>query len=165
MDKYAEVKESKIHTKGVFAKQDIPKDTLITEYSGEKITKEEGGRRVELSHDTHLQNKEKAGTYLFELNDEYDIDGDMPGNDAKYINHSCDPNCEYRIIDDKIYIYSIRDIKKGEEITYNYGFSFDTDDYEEYKCNCGTEKCVGYMVSKEDWPKLIEHLKNKKTGN
>lgn len=158
MNKYAEIRESKIHTKGVFAIKDIPKNTCIIEYFGEKVTKAEGNRRVEVSHDTHLKNKEKAGTYLFELNDDYDIDGDVPGNDAKYINHSCEPNSEYRIIGNKIYIYAIRDIKKGEEITYNYGFSFD-EDYEEFRCNCGTKKCSGYMLKEEDWPKVIKHQK------
>jgi SET domain-containing protein len=154
MDNLIEVRESKIHTKGIFAAKDIPKGTCIIEYFGEKITKAEGNRRVDLTHDTHLQNKEIAGTYLFELDDDYDIDGDVPGNDAKYINHSCDPNSEYRIMGEKIFIYAIRDIKKGEEIAYNYGFAYGADDYHEFPCNCGTEKCVGYIVKEEDWDKL-----------
>jgi len=159
MEKLAEVKESKIHTKGVFATKDITKNTCIIEYVGEKITKEEGDRRVDISHDIHLKNREKAGTYLFELDNEYDIDGDTPNNDAKYINHSCNPNSEYRIIDNKIYIYSIKDIKKGEEITYNYGFSFDKD-YEEFPCNCGAKNCVGYILKEEDWPKIPKKSEN-----
>ena len=99
--------------------------------------------------------------YVFELNKKYDIDGGVARNYARFINHSCDPNCEVEITDNHIWISSIKRIKKGSELTYNYGYSFDTD-YEEHICKCGSKKCVGYILSDDDWPKLKKNLKKKK---
>ncbi|RMF06597.1 SET domain-containing protein [Candidatus Woesearchaeota archaeon] len=118
-NKLIRVGKSKIHGKGVFAACDIPKGTWIIQYKGEKVSKREGTRRS--------REHEKQGfVWVFSLNRWYDIDGSVNGNEARFINHSCSPNCEavnYR--DKEIWIVARRDIKKGEELTYDYGFSED----------------------------------------
>ena len=162
-NKYIEVKNSGIHRHGVFAKIDIPKETKIVEYIGEKISAEEGERRHERGTENHLKDPENnAGTYIFILDDDVYLDGDIPENDAKYINHSCEPNCEIDIKDKRIWIHSLRDIKKGEEITYNYGFELYDDDpyfFKKHPCKCGSKNCPGYILSEEEWPKMRELLK------
>ena len=67
-------------------------------------------------------------------------------------NHSCDPNCETWIEDDRVYVYAIRDIELGEELTFDYGFGVDT--WEDHPCRCGSENCVGYIVRQEEWEDL-----------
>ena len=99
--------------------------------------------------------------YVFELNKRFDIDGDVDYNFAKFINHSCNPNCEVDIIDNEIWISSIKRIKKGAELFYNYGYPFDTD-FVDHICKCGSRNCVGYILIDNDWPKLNKELKNKK---
>ena len=74
------------------------------------------------------------------------------------MNHSCDPNCDTDIIDGKIWIRSYKNIKKGDELTYDYGFTFDTDDFRDHVCKCGTRKCVGFIVTETDWKKLSKFL-------
>ena len=95
--------------------------------------------------------------YVFELNKLYDIDGSVSHNHAKLINHSCNPNCEVEIINNEIWISAIKNIKKNTELSYNYGYSYDTD-YVDHVCKCGSSKCVGYILDEDHWPKL----KNKK---
>jgi len=156
-NEYIILKKSGIHGKGVFAKTDIKKGTKIIEYVGEKITKAEGDRRAEKVFARSQKDKNKGAVYLFELNKQYDIDGDVDYNPAKYINHSCDPNCEADISRGHIWIQTIKNIKKGDEITYNYGYAYDTD-FEEHHCRCGSKNCIGYILAKDDWKKI----KNKK---
>ena len=148
------VEDSRVHGFGIFAKKDIKKGIKIIEYVGEKIGKEEAEKRAERQLELSLGNKECGAVYIFELNDEFDIDGNVDWNTAKYINHSCEPNCEIEIEDDRIWIAALRDIKKGEELSYNYGY--DLEDFKEHICKCGTEKCVGYIVDEEHWPKIKE---------
>lgn len=151
------VKKSKIHATGVFAKKGIKKGEKIIEYVGKKITKKQSELRADLQLEKHKSNKDNGAVYLFELNKRYDIDGNVSWNPAKYINHSCSPNAETDIIDNHIWIIATKDIKKGEEITYNYGY--DLDDYEEHPCRCGSKNCVGYIAAEEHWPKLRRILK------
>ncbi len=158
-----EVKESGIHNRGVFATRNIKKGEFIIEYTGEKISKEEGDRRVDATNKAHRENPQHAFTYIFELDENWDLDGDTPENTAKYINHSCNPNCTFSITDARIMISAARDIAAGEELSYNYGFDLD-EEYEEYICRCGASNCVGYMIAEEDWPEL-ERLRAKKTAN
>ena len=82
----------------------------------------------------------------------YDIDGNVPYNTARYINHSCDPNCEAVIIRGRIWIIALREIKKSEELAYNDNYDFE--DYEDHKCQCGSNRCVGYILDEDDWPEL-----------
>jgi SET domain-containing protein len=151
------VKESSIHHKGVFAKKNITKGTRIIEYVGEKITLKESDIRAQQCIENNKQNQSNGAVYIFSLNKRYDIDGNVPYNTARYINHSCDPNAEAQTIRGKIWIIALRDIRKGEEITYNYGY--DIDDYEDHPCECKTHRCVGYILNEELWGKLKEHMK------
>ena len=105
---WAEVRQSKIHNKGVFAKKDIPKGTYIIEYIGRKISNDEA--------DEISERETEAGViYLFELDKDTTIDGDVPWNPAKYINHSCEPNADSINDEDHIWIEATKDIKKDEE--------------------------------------------------
>ncbi len=134
---WIKVRKSKIDKKGVFAKKDIPKGTYIIEYVGRKITNKEADKISE-------QELMDGDVYLFEINKRYTIDGNIPGNDAKYINHSCEPNAESLNEDGRIWIEAYRDIKKGEEITYDYCLT--TDDYKDHPCNCGSKNCKKYIT-------------------
>ena len=156
------VKKSKVHGNGVFAKEDIKKNVKIIQYIGKKITKSEGDKRSERRIKKYLNSKETGSVYIFELNKKYDIDGSYLYNKARYINHSCSPNCEVEIKKGEIWIKSIKNIKKGEELSYDYGYEFDKEDYMDHICKCGTSKCIGYIISSDDWSK---YKKFKKKSN
>ncbi len=156
------VKNSKIHGKGVYASQDIKKNIKIIEYIGEKISKSEGDKRSERRIKKYLNSKQTGSVYIFELNSKYDIDGSFGYNKARYINHSCNPNCEVDIIKGHIWIISIKNIKKGQELCYDYGYEFDKDDYTDHICKCGSKNCIGYIISSDDWPKYKKFLKKRK---
>jgi hypothetical protein len=138
-------KKSTIHGLGGFAVTDIPAGTRIIEYVGDKIDKGESLRRCE------MQNH-----FIFTLDDEHDLDGDVSWNPAKLINHSCDPNCESDVEGGRVWILAKRDIEAGEELTYNYGY--DLDDYLDHPCACGSPKCVGYIVAEE----LADQVRSKR---
>ncbi len=131
------VNESGIHGRGIFAAELIKEGQKIIEYTGEKIPSAEGDRRSEMD--------EKL-TYIFILNDKYDIDGSVNGNDARLINHSCSPNAYTDSVDDGIWVIADKDIAEGEEITYDY--SFDADGLE--KCHCRSKDCRGFMNDPDD---------------
>jgi len=154
------IRNSKIHKKGVFAKKDIPKDAKVIEYIGEKITKKEAVKRSEKYLEKSKNHTKTGGVYIFELNKRYDIDGNFSWNPARLINHSCNPNCETEMIGQHIWFIALRDIKKGEEITCNYGY--DLENYEEHPCRCGSVNCVGYIVSEKWRDKLKKKLAKKK---
>ena len=105
-----------------------------------------------------MNSKKTGSVYIFELNSKYDIDGSKRYNKARYINHSCDPNCEVDIKDGEIWISSIKKIKKGDELSYDYGYAFDKDDYKDHVCKCGSKFCIGYIISSDDWPKFLKYL-------
>jgi SET domain-containing protein len=130
------VRQSAIHGTGAFARRDIAKGTIVIEYVGEKISKEESARRIDAENE-----------YIFTLDDDYDLDGKVPWNPARFINHSCTPNCEAEIDGHRVFINALRDIKAGEELSFNYGY--DLVDYREHPCRCGTTGCVGFMVAEE----------------
>jgi len=152
------VRRSSIHHRGVFAKRHIPEETMVVQYAGERITKAESDRRgwalLEKAKETG-----GAGVYLFELNSRYDVDGNVPWNVARLINHSCDPNCEVQIIKGEIWVIALRDIPKGQEILFNYGF--DLENFEDHPCLCGSENCVGYICGEEYWPALKRKLRKR----
>ena len=156
------IKKSKIHGTGVFASEDIPKNTKIIEYIGEKISKKEGDIRSEKRIRRYLNSKKTGSVYIFELNSKYDIDGSKRYNKARYINHSCSPNCEVDIIRGRIWISSIKKIKEGDELFYDYGYEFDKDDYKDHVCKCGAKNCIGYIISSDDWKKYKKHVRLKK---
>ncbi len=153
------VKKSKIHGSGVFASENIPKGKKIIEYIGDKITKSEGDRRSELRIKKYLNSRKTGSVYIFELNKKYDIDGSPLYNKARYINHSCDPNCEVDILEDQIWISSIKKIKKGEELSYDYGYEFDKSDFKDHICKCRSKKCIGFIISSDDWNKYLKHIR------
>ena len=155
------VKKSKIHGTGVFATHDISKNTKIIQYIGEKVSKVEGDRRSAERIKKYLNKKNEGSVYIFELNKRYDIDGSPLYNKARYINHSCNPNCEVDINKNEIWISSIKSIKKGEEFNYDYGYPFDKEDYDDHICKCGSKKCIGYIISQDDWSKYKKLLKKK----
>ena len=128
---------SKINNKGLFANKDIKKGTKIINYVGKIITKKET--------DTNPKFDNSKAIYLYNLNSRYDLDGDFSYNTARLINHSCNPNCEVDGKGLKLWISSIRDIKKGEELSYDYGFGYD-EDYKQFPCKCGFKNCCGYIV-------------------
>jgi len=152
-------KKSKIHGKGIIATENIKKGTKIIQYIGEKITKKEGDKRSAERIKKFLNKVNEGSVYIFELNKKYDIDGSPLYNKARFINHSCDPNCVVDIIKNEIWISSINGIKKGEELNYDYGYPFDDDDFCDHICKCGSVKCIGYIISQDDWPKYKKYLK------
>ncbi len=154
---YITTRCSKIHGRGVFAKRAIKKFTRIIEYVGEKITKSESDRRADIPLGRHKKDRSHGAVYNFELNKRHDIDGNVPYNTARHINHSCEPNCEVEIIRGKIWIIARRDIKKGEEVAYNYGYDYENED--EHPCHCRTGGCVGYIVKEDHWPRLKRDIK------
>ena len=155
MKKLYKIKKSKIDNRGLYAATNIKKDSKIIEYKGRIITVKET--------ETNPKFDNNKAIYLFNLNKKYDLDGDFKYNTARLINHSCDPNCEVDGVGLKLWIYSIRDIKKNEELTYDYGFSFDKD-YKDFPCRCGAKKCVGFIVNSQSrW--RIKKLKKRKSIN
>lgn len=150
---------SPIHNKGLRAAKDIRKGTRVVEYLGEKITKEESYRRAWDRVKEAKKNGEGA-VYIFELDRKYDIDGNFSYNPARLINHSCEPNCESEIQDGRIWVKALRKINKGEEFSYDYGYELDN--FKDHPCVCGSEHCVGYIVSTELRPKLKRLLAKKK---
>lgn len=157
--KFCEVRGSEIHGRGVYATCFIPQETKIIEYVGERIGKEESERRGISLHEKSLKTGD-AAVYIFTVNRNYDLDGNVPWNTARLINHSCDPNCEAWISGRRIFIHALRDINAGDELTFDYGF--DVDCYEDHPCRCGKQACVGYIVSRSQWRELAERLKAKK---
>ena len=142
-------RESAIDGRGLFASQGIPAGTKILQYFGQRLDKAESSRRCEAGN-----------SYIFSLDDETDIDGNVTENLARFANHSCAPNCEAIIENSEIWVIALRDIAAGEEITYNYGY--DLEEYREHPCRCGSRDCVGYIVAEE----FFNHVRlNNKAGN
>ncbi len=135
--KLYKIKKSNIDKRGLYASKDIKKGTKIIDYVGKIISKEQSEKNSKFDNEKDI--------YLFNLNNRYDLDGDFKFNIARLINHSCDPNCEVIGKGLKLWISAIRNIKKGEELNYDYGFSYDRD-YKQFPCKCGGKNCVGYIV-------------------
>ena len=156
-----EIRTSPIHGRGLYARNLIEKDTWVVQYVGEKIDKEESERRSnELLEKAKIDGSAKV--YMFILNDKWDIDGNVEHNDARLVNHSCDPNVEAQIWQEKeIWFVAMRDIQPGEEFFFNYGFELDT--WEDHPCCCGSPRCVGYIVDESYWPALKRKIAAKKS--
>src|SRR6476620_10849145 len=140
-----EVRRSPVHGNGVFATRAIEAGERIIEYKGEHIDWPEALRRT----------AEKDGpvnhTFFFTLDDGNVIDGGAKGNDARWINHACEPNCEAYEDDGRVYIHALRDIDEGEELNYNYALIYDERHTPALKrlfaCRCGTPACSGTMLA------------------
>lgn len=155
---YVKVGRSKLHGRGLFAAVDMPKGTYVMEYRGERIPKKESDRRTNKQWDD-------GRVYTFELSTRYDLDGDVKSNLARLANFSCDPNCESINEDSrKVWIVAVRDIKAGDEITYDYNFPLIEPPP---ICRCGAAKCRGYIVGSDHkidldaWKELHPHLVGK----
>jgi len=153
--KLCEVRGSDIHGRGVYATRMIPEKIKIIEYVGELVDKKESERRANAQHAKSIETGD-AAVYIFTLSRNWDLDGNVPWNTARLINHSCNPNCEAFIAGRRIFIHSLREIAEGEELTFDYGF--DVDCYEDHPCLCGSHSCVGYIVSRDQWSELHEKL-------
>ncbi len=152
-----EVRNSPVHGSGVFALRRIRKGSTIIEYLGDRVSHEEVDERYadKLETDSH--------TFLFTVNSKIVIDAGSNGNDARFINHSCDPNCESTIKNKRVFIEAIRTIQPGEELNYDYAIGRDADDAanvdEIFACRCGAANCRGSMLEPRKTPR-----KRKKAG-
>ena len=155
--KLYKIKKSNIDNKGrgLYAVIKIKAGTKIINYKGKIVTNKQ------VDESTKYDNGKPI--YLFTLNKRYTLDGDFSWNTAGLINHSCSPNAEYDGKGLKIWITATRDIRKGEEITCDYGFSFDKD-YRQFPCNCRSQNCCGYIVREESRWRINKKfsMKNKK---
>lgn len=144
------VRRSKLHGNGVFAARKIPAGTRIIEYGGQRISAKEADRRHPTNPDDPFH------TFFFALSSGRVIDGGDEGNDARWINHSCEPNCEAQEgkHGKRVYIVAVRDIARGEELSYDYGLVLDgriTKALRDgYRCLCGTPPCRGTMLALSD---------------
>lgn len=141
------VKQSKIHGRGVVAARAIKKGERIIEYKGDLIGWKEADRRPSADPDNPHH------TFLFALSDgKHVIDGNSNGNAARWINHSCAPNCEAQESDDgRVFIHAVRNIRKGEELNYDYGLIIDErltpTLKKQHACRCGAKDCRGTMLA------------------
>jgi len=136
MDSPIHFQSSSIHGVGGFARANIPTGAPIIEYVGHKIDKTESLRQCELENQC-----------IFSVGDQFSLDGNVDWNPARFLNHSCSPNAEARVAGEEIWIFALRDISAGEEITFNY--NYDLQDYRDHPCQCGAANCVGYIVAEE----------------
>ena len=139
------MRSSGVHGRGVFAATKIAAGVRLIEYKGERITWDEALRRH--PHDPDHPNH----TFYFALDNELVIDGKIGGNQARWINHSCKPNCEADEVDGRVFIHTLRDIEAGEELFYDYGLVLDERHTKklkkEYACYCGHSSCRGTMLA------------------
>ena len=155
-------RRSGVHGKGVFALQDIAEGETLIEYVGEVISWDEAQDRH--PHDPNDPNH----TFYFHVNEDRVIDALHGGNSSRWINHSCDPNCEADEENDRIFIKAIRNIAAGEELNYDYGLIIDEPYTKklkaEYPCWCGSAHCRGTLLSpkdRQDTPKTPKQKKAK----
>ena len=160
--KRIQTRRSGVHGKGVFALQDIAEGETLIEYVGEVISWDEAQDRH--PHDPNDPNH----TFYFHVNEDRVIDALYGGNSSRWINHSCDPNCEADEDKDRIFIKAIRNIKAGEELNYDYGLIIDEPYTKklkaEYPCWCGSANCRGTLLSpkeRKDTPKTPKQKKAK----
>jgi SET domain-containing protein len=153
------VDSSPIHARGLFATADITEETNIIQYVGEKISKEESTKRA-LEWEEAARKSGDGLVYIFELDDDWDIDGRLGDNPARYMNHSCDGNCEAINYEGEIWIVARKDIKNGEELTYDYGY--DMEHFLDHPCECGADSCIGYIVREDQRKKVKKLLRGKK---
>ena len=137
---------SRIQGLGAFASQFIPAGTRLIEYTGERLTPEEADAR-------YPEDGSRHHTFLFAIDEGIVIDAAVGGNDARFINHSCDPNCDAVVDDDRIWIETIRDVQPGEELAYDYAYELaerhSPAAKRRYPCSCGARTCRGTILIKK----------------
>ena len=127
---------SPIHGYGLFAERDLCPGEQILEYIGERISKNESIRRCA-----------QGNEFIFYLDEQSDLDGNVESNAARFVNHSCSPNCEVERVGGQLWVIAAQIIAAGAEITFNYGY--DLANYREHPCHCATAACVEYIVAEE----------------
>jgi SET domain-containing protein len=139
-----EVRHSRIHGYGVFAKRRIRKGTTVLEYLGDRVTHAQADSRYE------DKDPKDGHTFLFTVDAKTVIDAGVDGNEARYVNHGCDPNCQSTTAKKRIFIEAIRTIQAGEELAYDYQIQRDDDDPADvdviFACRCGAQSCRGSML-------------------
>jgi uncharacterized protein len=144
-DTHIRVRQSVIHGNGVFATRKIPAGARIIEYTGKRITEAQAEKRFGLDAENPHH------TFFFSLESGRLIDGGDQGNDARWINHACEPNCEAQEEKGRVYIHALRDIARGEELSYDYGLVIEEKMSkalnDAYACRCGAANCRGTMLA------------------
>ena len=142
-----EIRPSPIQGLGAFATDHIPGGIRLIEYAGERLTPEQADARYPDDAD------DRHHTFLFAIDDDFVIDAAVGGNEARFINHSCDPNCDAVVDGGRIWIETIRDIEPGEELAYDYAFVLEERHTpaakRRYPCNCGAATCRGTILAKK----------------
>ncbi len=142
-----EIRPSPIQGLGAFATEHIPGGIRLIEYAGERLTPEQADARYPDDSD------DRHHTFLFAIDDDFVIDAAVGGNEARFINHSCDPNCDAVVDGGRIWIETIRDIEPGEELAYDYAFVLEERHTpaakRRYPCNCGAATCRGTILAKK----------------
>ena len=145
------LRRSAIHGNGLFAARNLPAGHRLIEYRGKRLKHEE-------VDGLDLHGEDSGHTFLFTLNDHYVIDGSQRGNDARWINHSCAPNCEAVLVEeegkpdkDRVWIETVRPVKAGEELSYDYGIVLEGTPHTPrlkkiWACRCGVEDCTGTLL-------------------
>jgi SET domain-containing protein len=141
-----EIRPSPIQGLGAFATEHIPAGTRLIEYTGERLTPAEADARYPDDDSRHH-------TFLFAIDDDIVIDAAVGGNEARFINHSCDPNCDAVIEDERIWIETIRDVEPGEELAYDYAYILEERHSpaakRRYPCSCGARNCRRTILAKK----------------
>jgi SET domain-containing protein len=142
------LRSSPLHGRGAFATAPIRRGARIVEYTGERITHTEADARYD---DDAMENHH---TFLMIVNRRWVLDAAVGGNEARFINHSCDPNSEIVVERSRVFIDAVRDIEPGEEITYDYSYERESGDDEvaetRYPCRCGAAKCRRTILAPRD---------------
>jgi SET domain-containing protein len=142
-----EIRSSRMQGLGAFATERIPAGTRLIEYTGERLTPDEAEARY--PDDPNVRHH----TYLFAIDDDVVIDAAVDGNEARFINHSCEPNCDAVVEDGHIWIETIRDVEPGEELAYDYAYVLEERHTPAakrlYPCNCGAARCRGTILAKK----------------
>jgi SET domain-containing protein len=142
-----EIRSSPLQGLGAFAKRAIPSGTRLIEYVGQRITSDEADAKYD------DEDGERHHTFLFSIDDDVVIDAAFGGNEARFINHSCDPNCDAVIEDGRIWIETIRDVRRGEELAYDYAYELEERHSpaakKRYPCHCGAANCRGTILAKK----------------
>jgi hypothetical protein len=139
------IRRSAISGRGAFALRDIKKGERLIEYVGERISHAVADARYD------DESMKSHHTFLYSVSRRTVIDASVGGNDARFINHSCDPNCEAVIEKSRVFIYAKKPMRAGEELMYDYGYERDgtetAEDERRYACRCGTARCRGTILA------------------
>jgi SET domain-containing protein len=141
-----ELRRSPLHGQGLFARENLKTRQRLLEYVGRVVSDEEC-EKIQKRRERLAQKAGAGSVYLFQVSKNKTIDGAVKGNLARYFNHSCRPNCEVYIHQSRVWIRTLKKIKKDEELTYDYGF--DPEEAEAHPCRCGAPQCTGYIIAAE----------------